>query len=577
MAQLIYPDIGASFREGQAFGTQQRQMREGEERRSALSNLAAESYTAAPQARTSILARMAALSPEAAQQQSEQFESGDDRRNKQLVNMAKLLTAAPESQKDSIYQQMRPALGQLGLQTVPDAYSPEVGEIATKLVRAWGPSSLQESFTLSPGSGRYDAQGKLLVQQPFSPDKPQLEVDVNGQPWFLAPGKAPISALGGGPAPAGGEAAGGGGFGIAETDNYVRSILGKVGSIDPNAPPEQLAQVLLPHLIQQESAGNPNAVSPKGARGLAQVMPATGQDPGFGVTALRDNSPEENVRFGRDYLTAMLRRYPGRPDLALAAYNAGPGVADRFAQPQASAGGASLQFPTKGNATTADKAANWQIIQGNDGQFYRANKLTNEVDSLGVTGNNAARIQKMETERLEKVQGIQGSITQTQTALDSIDTLLKAPGLDAAVGMGSMFPTAPGSDAANFEAQLDTFKAQTFVPMVSQLKGMGALSDAEGKKLSEAVGALNIKMSDSAFRASLSSVKALLETAKANAYRKITDINETARSHYSANPSPQGGGKPSGGYSVGQVINANGKRYRVTGGDPNDPDIEEVP
>lgn len=82
-------------------------------------------------------------------------------------------------------------------------------------------------------------------------------------------------------------------------------------------------------VLQQESRGDPNAVSPKGARGLMQVMPDTGRDPGFGVTPLRNNSPEENVRFGRDYLDAMHRRY-GDPEAALVAYNAGPGAADKW-------------------------------------------------------------------------------------------------------------------------------------------------------------------------------------------------------------------------------------------------------
>ena len=131
-------------------------------------------------------------------------------------------------------------------------------------------------------------------------------------------------------------------FGIAETDNYVRKILGNVGAIAPNATTEQIVSQIMPHLIQQESGGNPNAVSPKGARGLTQVMPATGRDPGFGVLPLQNDTPEENVRFGRDYLTAMVNRYPGRPDLALAAYNAGPGVADRFANSTAQRGGGRL-------------------------------------------------------------------------------------------------------------------------------------------------------------------------------------------------------------------------------------------
>lgn len=80
-------------------------------------------------------------------------------------------------------------------------------------------------------------------------------------------------------------------------------------------------------VLQVESNGNPNAVSPKGARGLMQIMPNTGRDPGFGITPLRNNSPEENVRFGRDYLDAMHNRY-GDPTAALVAYNAGPAVAD---------------------------------------------------------------------------------------------------------------------------------------------------------------------------------------------------------------------------------------------------------
>jgi soluble lytic murein transglycosylase-like protein len=85
-------------------------------------------------------------------------------------------------------------------------------------------------------------------------------------------------------------------------------------------------------VIQQESGGNPNAVSAAGARGLMQLMPHTARDPGFGITPARDNSPEENVRVGREYLQAMLQRYGGDQTLALAAYNAGPGRVDQALQ-----------------------------------------------------------------------------------------------------------------------------------------------------------------------------------------------------------------------------------------------------
>jgi soluble lytic murein transglycosylase-like protein len=79
-----------------------------------------------------------------------------------------------------------------------------------------------------------------------------------------------------------------------------------------------------------ESANDPNAVSEDGAIGLWQIMPKTGKKPGYGVTPLRNNSPEENRRFGIDYLEAMMHRYGGDQVAALAAYNWGPGSADAW-------------------------------------------------------------------------------------------------------------------------------------------------------------------------------------------------------------------------------------------------------
>jgi Transglycosylase SLT domain len=79
--------------------------------------------------------------------------------------------------------------------------------------------------------------------------------------------------------------------------------------------------------IQTESAGNPNAVSPKGAKGLMQVMPATAKSPGFGIKP-SNGTPEDDVRLGKEYLSAMLKRYEGDMSKAWAAYNAGPGALD---------------------------------------------------------------------------------------------------------------------------------------------------------------------------------------------------------------------------------------------------------
>jgi hypothetical protein len=79
-----------------------------------------------------------------------------------------------------------------------------------------------------------------------------------------------------------------------------------------------------------ESGGDPNAVSPKGAVGTMQTMPETLRDPGYGVRPAQNDTPAELERVGRDYLQAMIAKYPGNLSHALAAYNWGPGNTDKW-------------------------------------------------------------------------------------------------------------------------------------------------------------------------------------------------------------------------------------------------------
>lgn len=84
--------------------------------------------------------------------------------------------------------------------------------------------------------------------------------------------------------------------------------------------------LLLAALVEVESGFRPQAISPRGAVGLMQIMPATGSH--YGAVDLTD--PRANLEAGARYLSDLLEGYGGSLDLALAAYNAGPGNVARY-------------------------------------------------------------------------------------------------------------------------------------------------------------------------------------------------------------------------------------------------------
>jgi soluble lytic murein transglycosylase-like protein len=104
--------------------------------------------------------------------------------------------------------------------------------------------------------------------------------------------------------------------GSPQVDGYLIDS-GKTNGVDP---------LLIYSVMHQESSFKSHAVSPKGARGLMQLMPGTAVR--YGVTNIFD--PRQNIEGGARYLRFLLDHFDGDVNLALAGYNAGEGTVEKY-------------------------------------------------------------------------------------------------------------------------------------------------------------------------------------------------------------------------------------------------------
>ena len=168
----------------------------------------------------------------------------------------------------------------------------------------------------------------MKVDQDIQPLGPQ--VMLQRLQAFQAQVGGPAFQMPGGPSGLSGNLPGGGlapvnpkGLGFAVTADQAPGSLKPL--IDKAADENGVDRALLDAVVATESSYDPKCRSSHGALGLTQLMPDNIRDLGI----KNPTDPEENLQGGAKYLSMMLAKFPGRVDLALAAYNAGPGAVSK--------------------------------------------------------------------------------------------------------------------------------------------------------------------------------------------------------------------------------------------------------
>lgn len=147
-------------------------------------------------------------------------------------------------------------------------------------------------------------------------------------------------------------------------------------------------------------------------------------------------------------------------------------------------------------------------------------KEGNEIKKATLQEKLDAAKEKHDQLTRDKAAGTESTIASMDNAIDTISKLESHPGLSGNLGKTGVIPNIPGSESSNAAALIEQLQSQTFLGSIQSMKGMGALSDAEGAKLNNAIASLNTKQSEPQFRAQLSSIKTLFEKGRERAAKQ---------------------------------------------------------
>ncbi len=461
----------ASLQGGLNFGQQVKQVQDTNQ----LNQLAGQAYSISdPGQQQSLLGQMASISPAAAQQQQKAFASDEERRNTTMVNMAKMLTSAPEQARAGLYQQMVPTLAKFGLSELPQQYdaqtAPIINQAAQSLVQAYsgssGASGVQSTYVDADGNRvaiMRDGSTQILGKNDLGATGQTLTIDVNGVPTHVTFDRRTMrystASLGGQPQ-------------MTETDAQTAS--GQGG--DHFAAFTQLSTEF-PGATMTSGVRSAERNAAVGGQPNSQHLAGTAAD--YVVPANRKPAFMSRVR-----------------QLGYQAIDEGDHIHVQRPRGGGQQGvGAPLTGRRKEDEAAAVEAAKLNVQNSNFPNQLNQERQLQDVRVQGAIDQAAGQDQYKR--QADAASGLPRVKMAAGQMLDVINKLRNHPGLRSATGLGSINPlnSVPGSDGYNFRVLADQLGGQTFLQAFESLKGGGPITDIEGKKATDAIGRMNLGQS----------------------------------------------------------------------------------
>ena len=355
MAQLLFPNIAGATLQGFQQG---QQMRANRLVGAAMQNPGdAQGYLAQAGAIDPRLALGAqgAMQQQQAQQQAAQ-QSQQTTTLKQIGGAARYYKAALQSGNPASVQaakaQIGPLIMRLTGKQLPDSDTPETQAALDNVIAQTAylfPDDLkqQNPISVGPDTTLIDPRTHQVIYQGQGDAGAMVTgMTYNGMPVFRDK-MGNLKDVRGNPIPAGAQGAPAGAGGVsgslpAETQAYVPKVLAALQGQPAFDQSGQPTPQLLDAVQKVESNGNPNVVSPAGAQGAYQFMPATAAS----VGVQNPFDPTQARQGAAKYLAQLYQQFGGDANKAIAAYNAGPGRVQQASAPQQGGG---LQYSAGGN------------------------------------------------------------------------------------------------------------------------------------------------------------------------------------------------------------------------------------